>query len=114
MGVFRFVVCITLAGLSVCCAARADSPRPAPLFDTARHMHVSEVRPGMTGYGLSVFSGTKVERFDVEVIDILRKFNPSYDVVLIRAKGQNLEHTGSVAGMSVSPVFLKDEQGRER
>ena len=31
-------------------------------------MKVSEVRPGMTGYGLSVFRGTKVERFEVEVI----------------------------------------------
>jgi hypothetical protein len=90
-----------------------DSALP-PLFDPTRHMRVSEVRPGMKGYGLSVFSGTKIERFDVEVIDILRKFNPSYDVVLIKAKGQNLEHTGSVAGMSGSPIFLKDDQGRER
>src|SRR3954453_6363978 len=90
-----------------------DSTLP-PLFDPARHMRVSEVRPGMKGYGLSVFSGTKIDRFDVEVIEILRKFNPSYDVVLIKAKGQNLEHTGSVAGMSGSPIFLRDDQGRER
>src|SRR5689334_13511927 len=72
--------------------ARGDVPttrpvpttQPAHLFDPARHMRVSEVRPGMTGYGLSVFSGTKIERFDVEVISILKNFNPQYDVVLIR------------------------------
>src|SRR6185436_1608569 len=99
---------------SVCCAARADSPRPAPLFDPARHMHVSEVRPGMKGYGLSVFSGTKIERFDVEVVSVLKNFNPKYDVVLIRCGGANLEHTGAIAGMSGSPIYLADEQGRER
>jgi hypothetical protein len=34
--------------------------------------------------------------------------------VLIECTGANLEHTGAVAGMSGSPIFLKDEQGRER
>ncbi len=84
------------------------------LFDPSRHMRVSEVRAGMKGYGLSVFSGTKIERFDVEVISVLNKFNPGGDVVLIKCKGMNLEHTGAVAGMSGSPVYLKDDQGRER
>src|SRR5436190_1323476 len=95
--------------------AKASSPSTAPaLFDPARHMRVSEVRAGMKGYGLSVFKGTKIERFDVEVLSVLRNFNPKYDVVLITCKGQNLEHTGAIAGMSGSPVFLKDDQGRER
>ncbi|HEV8604338.1 MAG TPA: hypothetical protein VGQ99_03170 [Tepidisphaeraceae bacterium] len=85
-----------------------------PGFDPARHMRVSEIRPGMKGYGLSVFRGTKIERFDVEVISILRNFNPKLHVILVRLKGQNLEHTGGVAGMSGSPIFLKDEEGRER
>src|SRR5438552_3289890 len=91
---------------------RADSQ--ASLFDPSRHMRVSEVRPGMKGYGLSVFSGTKIDRFDVEVISVLKNFNPKYDVVLINSSGQNLEHTGAIAGMSGSPIFLKDDQGRER
>ena len=54
-------------------------PRPLPrrpLFDPARHMRVAEVRPGMKGYGLSVFRGTKIERFDVEVISILQQLQP--------------------------------------
>ena len=37
-------------------------------------MPVAEVRPGMKGYGLTVFEGTRPERFDVEVIDVLKKF----------------------------------------
>src|SRR5688572_1747885 len=104
---------LTLSLLLVCppClrAAAADGP-----FDPARHMRVSEVTPGMKGYGLSVFSGTKIERFEVEVISVLRNFNPKHDVILIRCKGANLEHSGAVSGMSGSPIYLNDGTGRER
>lgn len=93
----------------------AESPRPLPPgFDPQRHMLISEVAPGMKGYGLSVFSGTKIERFEVEVISILRNFNPRQDVILIRVSGCNLEHTGAIAGMSGSPVYLQDSSGKAR
>jgi hypothetical protein len=94
--------------------ARADAPAAKSLFDPARHMRVSEVRPGMKGYGLSVFSGTKIDRFDVEVIDVVKNFNPKYDAILIRCKGAFLEHTGPIAGMSGSPIYLYDDTGRAR
>lgn len=94
--------------------AVAALPRASSAFDPARHMRVSEVRPGMTGYGLSVFKDVAIERFDVEVISVLKNFNPKYDVILIRCKGQNLEHTGAVAGMSGSPIYLKDDAGKAR
>jgi len=105
---------LLLVALLVVRPARAADPLP-PGFDPARHMRVSEVRSGMTGYGLTVFRGTKAERFDVEVVSVLRNyFNPKQDVVLVRLKGRNLEHSGAVQGMSGAPIFLKDEQGRER
>jgi hypothetical protein len=93
--------------------ALADEQLP-PGFDPARHMRVSEIKPGMKGYGLSVFQGTKIDRFDAEVVSILRNFNPKMNVILVRLSGQNLEHTGGIAGMSGSPIYLKDEEGRER
>ncbi|MFI5379422.1 MAG: hypothetical protein ACHRHE_08995 [Tepidisphaerales bacterium] len=102
-----------VVALALAVAARAESPAPTA-FDPARHMRVAEVKNGMKGYGLSVFQGTKIERFEVEVISVLRNFNPKYDVVLVRASGANLEHTGGVAGMSGSPVFLRDDKGRDR
>ncbi len=96
----------------------AETPAAAPaartLFDPARHMRVSEVKIGMKGYGLSVFKGTKIEKFDVEVLSILHNFNPKYDVVLIKCFGPFLEHTGSIAGMSGSPIYLHDDAGHDR
>src|SRR5437764_341094 len=110
----RLLVSLICTILSLSRLSFADSATRPAGFDPQRHMLVSEVRQGMKGYGLSVFRGTKIERFDVEVLSILRNFNPRHDVILVSCKGANLEHTGSIAGMSGSPIFLKDEQGRER
>ena len=38
-----------------------------------RYIHVADVRPGMTGYGLTVFHGAKIEKFDVEVVDVVHE-----------------------------------------
>ena len=32
---------------------------------------LAKVEKGMTGYGLTVFEGTRIERFPVEVVDVL-------------------------------------------
>src|SRR5438128_741406 len=108
----QFVLCALF--LLLCSPALAEDQPLPPGFDPQRHMRVSEIKPGMKGYGLSVFRGTKIERFDAEVISILKNFNPKLNVILVRLKGQNLEYTGGIAGMSGSPIYLKDEEGRER
>ncbi len=69
-------------------------------------MPVSEVKPGMKGYGLTVFRGTEPERFDVEVIDVLTRFRPNQDLILVKTSHPRLEVARVVAGMSGSPVYL--------
>ncbi len=71
-------------------------------------MEISEVRPGMRGYGLTVFRGTQPERFDVEVIDVLHRFRPDQDLILIRTSHPILENAPTVGGMSGSPIYLED------
>jgi SpoIVB peptidase S55 len=73
---------------------------------TASFIHVDEIHPGMKGYGLSVFRGTEPERFDVEVIDVLRNFRPNQDLILIRTPHPVLDRARGVAGMSGSPIYL--------
>lgn len=67
---------------------------------------VDEVQAGQKGYGLSVFSGTVPERFDVEVIGVMRDVSPGVSYILGRLTGKGLETSGVAAGMSGSPVFL--------
>lgn len=71
-----------------------------------RFIAVEEIRPGMRGYGLTVFRGTRPERFDVEVIDVLHNFRPDQDLILIRADHPILDEAHVVAGMSGSPIYL--------
>ncbi len=87
--------------LPLALGARAETRR-----SRADVMPLAQVKPGMKGYGLTVFEGTKPERFEVEVIDVLRNFQPRQDLILIKTKHPRLEVARVVAGMSGSPIYL--------
>lgn len=70
-------------------------------------MPLSEVRPGMRGHGLTVFQGTTPERFDIEVIGVLHQFLPRQDLILIRMDHPLLQRSGTVGGMSGSPIYIE-------
>ncbi len=72
-------------------------------------MPVSQIQRGMKGYGLTVFEGTRPERFDVEVIDVLKNFRPRQDLILVKTKHPRLEVVKVVAGMSGSPIYLDNK-----
>src|SRR5262250_2291715 len=69
---------------------------------------LSQIRPGMQGYAYTIFAGDQVEKFDLEVIGVVDNFlGPKQSIILIQLKGPKVEHTGVVAGMSGSPVYLE-------
>ena len=67
---------------------------------------MSEIYEGMEGVGYTVIHGTNVEPFKVKVISILKKRWHNSDAILIQCEGLNLEHSGTVAGMSGSPIYF--------
>ncbi len=67
---------------------------------------VDEIKDGMKGYGLTVFKGTEPERFDVEVVGVLRNFRPAQELILVKTPHPRLNVTKNVRGMSGSPIFL--------
>ncbi|MEO8217875.1 MAG: SpoIVB peptidase S55 domain-containing protein [Acidobacteriota bacterium] len=69
-------------------------------------MPLSEVKKGMKGYGLTVFDGNKVERFDVEILGVLNNIGPRQDLILGRVSSDLVEHSGIIAGMSGSPIYI--------
>ena len=69
-------------------------------------MPLNEVEKGMSGHGMSVFSGTKPERFEFTVIGKLENRLPKQSLIIVRLSGQNLEHSGTIAGMSGSPLYI--------
>jgi SpoIVB peptidase S55 len=95
-------------------AAPAGAADPGPSPDAAAGIpataaptiSLSEIQRGQKGYGLSVFSGTEPERFDVEVIGVMRNLSPEVSYILARLTGKGLEKSGVAGGMSGSPVFI--------
>ncbi len=72
-------------------------------------MPVSQIRAGMHGVGKTVFSGSAVENFDVEILGVLENTGPKQSIILARLSGGPLEHTGVLQGMSGSPVYIDNK-----
>ncbi len=96
---------LTLSVSSSVSLSVSGGQSPAP--DSKEIMPLGEVRPGMQGYAYTIFAGDQVEKFDLEVIGIMPNFlGPKQSIILVQLKGPKVEHTGVVAGMSGSPVYI--------
>lgn len=95
----------TIAALNLARPCGASAPRYPDI------MPLSQVKAGMHGYGLTVFRGTKVERFDVAVVGVVKKGSlaaPGHDMILVRMFGGPItsRHAYLIRGMSGSPVYI--------
>lgn len=89
------------------CAAFAAPPGISP-EDAKQIMPVSQLKRGMRGYGLTVFHGTKIEKFDVEILGVLKQANMGKDLILVRIGGGPItsRQTSIMEGMSGSPCYI--------
>ncbi|HZK41283.1 MAG TPA: SpoIVB peptidase S55 domain-containing protein [Atribacterota bacterium] len=72
-------------------------------------MPVSEIKPGMKGIGKTVFHGTQIETFQVDIIDIVKGEDDINHFILANLNGDKIEEGGGIsAGMSGSPVYIDD------
>jgi len=60
----------------------------------------------MHGVGRTVFSGNRIDEFQVEILGVLDNIGPKESLILARLSGGPLEHTGVMQGMSGSPVYI--------
>ena len=114
--------CFTLSAAAALALTFAASPGnarpPVPMthpalsqqlkWDSKKFMHVSELRPGMRGYALTVFKGTKIEKFGIEILGVVAKFNEGKDYIMFRAtSGPPVTRgLGIAEGMSGSPIYI--------
>ena len=87
---------LLLLAVGAAAPARAEEPS----------IGLDEIRAGQRGHGVSVFAGNASERFEVEVLGVIREASPGLSYVLARLSGHDLERTGVVGGMSGSPVWI--------
>jgi sugar lactone lactonase YvrE len=101
----RFAALAALSLTALC--APPTLAAPPRLLAPGEYLPVSALKPGMKGYGLTIFRGTKIERFDVTVLGVLKRVNNGRDLVFVRLGGPNMRRFSDViAGMSGSPVYV--------
>jgi hypothetical protein len=77
-------------------------------LDRSRYLDAGQLRPGMKGIGKTVFAGTEIETFDVEVVSVIPNVDPGREMILVRCDGPKFRRTGVAGGMSGSPIYVTD------
>jgi len=67
---------------------------------------LKDIRAGQHGVGRTVFSGSRIEEFQVEILGVLENIGPRQSIILARLSGGPLAQTGVMQGMSGSPVYI--------
>ncbi len=79
------------------------------VFSKNAFMPVSEISPGMKGIGKTVFHGTQIETFQVDIIDIVKGEGGVSHFILASLGGDKIKESGGISeGMSGSPVYIDD------
>ncbi len=98
-------VLLLMAMLLIGLAGRAfagDATLDIPVFDLA------DLKPGLTGKARTVIRGTKIEEFDVEIIELIP--DGGFDggpLILAHFTGEIVDHSDGIAGgYSGSPVYI--------
>lgn len=98
-----------LSLLAVLPAAGAPAAPAAPETKSAATpmMPLDQIHAGMQGVARTVFEGSNLEEFKVEILGVMKNaVGPQQDLILARLHGEKVEYTGVVSGMSGSPVYV--------
>jgi hypothetical protein len=97
--------CLLAMATALCLPAQTTPPSPPPSGEG--FFPLSQVHRGQMATAWTVFTGTKPEPMQVEILGVLRGARgPGQDMILAQLHGPKPEYTGVVAGMSGSPVYI--------
>jgi len=100
-----FLLSFAVAGFG----AGSDRQGPEAVWDPNKYIGLDQIKPGMKGYCLTEFGIAGIEKFALEVVDVVPDFDPGRDVILVKGLDERFAYAGAVAGCSGSPVYI---QGR--
>ncbi|MBC7910093.1 MAG: hypothetical protein H7Y30_06315, partial [Pyrinomonadaceae bacterium] len=102
--VLTLAFALAMAGNAALAQQKTVAARNAP---DAQFFPLEDIKPGMKGVALTVFSGSEAEEFGIEILGVLPGFpNPKQSAIIARLSGKNAERTGVFGGMSGSPVYI--------
>jgi hypothetical protein len=77
------------------------------IWDPNKYISLDEIKPGMQAYCLTEYGSAGVEKFGMEVIDVVCNIDPGRDAILVKGTDERFVRTGPVAGCSGSPVYIE-------
>jgi hypothetical protein len=80
----------------------ASAAAPDPEF-----IPLAEISKGMTGYGLTVFEGSRIDTFSVKVVGVQKNVRADGSLLIVEVGGHGLELSSIAQGMSGSPIYLE-------
>lgn len=104
-----FYVCLALILISAVLNNTATAEQSKVLegiWDPAKYIGLEEIKPGMEAYCLTEYGVAGIEKFGMEIVDVVRDFSPGLDIILVTGTDDRFIHTGPVAGCSGSPVYI--------
>ena len=110
LSLFTFYFFLFLAA-SLCAASEQPNTAQTPdglegLWDPAKYIDIDEIKPGMKAHCLTVYGIAGIEKFSLEVVDVVRNKEPGRNAILVRGTDERFIHTGPVGGCSGSPVYI--------
>jgi len=107
-----FLLCLLILAFSFCQAAEqldktATANNTEGVWDPNKYITIDEVRPGMEAYCLTGFKGTEIEKFNLDVLSVVRNVEPGRDAILVQGTDERFIHPGPVWGCSGSPVYIE-------
>jgi hypothetical protein len=75
-------------------------------LDRSRYLFVDELKLPAKGVMKTVVQGTEIEELSIEVLSVMKRFDPRRDVILGRITDPKGERAGIVGGMSGSPIYV--------
>lgn len=92
---------LTLILLSLPLVAVPAHGAEAPPF-----LSLDDLEPGAVAQVKTVFAGTDIDEFEVEIVSVIRNTGPDMDMILGRGLGERIAEVGVAQGMSGSPVYV--------
>lgn len=79
------------------------------IFQISNVIVPERVRKGMRGFGLSIYEGSSIDTFNVEILGKLPESETGHTVILARLEGNVVDEAGILNGMSGSPVYINGD-----
>lgn len=98
---WRLLLCLVVSGTILCPTADSSGD-----IDKSKYITVDEIKPGMKAYCLTAYKGTEIEKFGLDVLDVVHNYRPGKDAILVQGTDERFIHTGPVSGCSGSPVYI--------